>query len=187
MKIKFVTSNNNKAEEVAAILFEYGIEIEQVDFDYPEDKEKNIEEVARDGAKFCFKEFKEPLIVEDTGLFFSAYNNFPGALPKFVFNSIGFRGIMKLLDAEDRSAYFKSVIAYVNKKQEVYLFSDEMQGVIASRVVENKRDAVFMPYDQIFIPDGSDKLISEMSIEEKNKISQRSKATKKLGEFLKNS
>jgi len=90
--MKFITSNNSKVREVSIVLSDYGVKIEQVNFDYPEDKEKNIEEVAREGAKFCFEEFKEELIVEDTGLFFSAYNNFPGALPKFVYNSIGFRG-----------------------------------------------------------------------------------------------
>jgi len=91
---------------------------------------------------------------------------------------------MKLLDSEDRSAYFKLVIVYIDKNQEVHLFSDELHGEISKEVVENTRDAVFMPYDQVFIPSGSGKLISEMSLDEKNMISQRSRAAHALGRFL---
>lgn len=43
-----------------------------------------------------------------------------------------------------------------------------------------------MSYDRIFIPEGKKITISDMTMEQKNQLSQRSEAFRKLGEFLKN-
>ncbi|PIR93007.1 hypothetical protein COT99_02990 [Candidatus Falkowbacteria bacterium CG10_big_fil_rev_8_21_14_0_10_43_10] len=43
-----------------------------------------------------------------------------------------------------------------------------------------------MPYDHIFIPEGYKKMIVQMSLKEKNSFSQRGKAARKLGEYLRN-
>jgi inosine/xanthosine triphosphate pyrophosphatase family protein len=39
-------------------------------------------------------------------------------------------------------------------------------------------------FDRVFIPDGYDKRYSEMTFEEKNRISHRHKAIEKLKEYL---
>ncbi|PIR93006.1 hypothetical protein COT99_02985, partial [Candidatus Falkowbacteria bacterium CG10_big_fil_rev_8_21_14_0_10_43_10] len=46
--------------------------------EYPEDKEKEMAEVAAESAKHLSKKLNKPVITEDTGLYFKAYNNFPG-------------------------------------------------------------------------------------------------------------
>ena len=68
----------------------------------------------------------------------------------------------------------------MNGKQ--YLFEGSVEGVI----IENKRGEEGFGYDPIFQPDGYLQTFAEMSLDEKNKISHRAKATKKLVEFLKN-
>ena len=41
-----------------------------------------------------------------------------------------------------------------------------------------------MPYDRIFIPEGKSKTISDMTLQEKNSLSQRAEAFKKFGEYI---
>ncbi len=183
-KIIFITTNKHKVEEVSVILRKYNISVEQLNIEYDEDKEASVEDISYKAAKFLANKLNKEIIVEDTGLFFKAYNNFPGALPKFIFNTIGFEGIFRLLKNKNREAYFKTAIGYCKPNQEPVLFIDKMYGEITKKVFCPNKN--IMPYDHIFIPKESNKAIVYMSIEEKNLISQRGKVAKKLGEFLVN-
>ena len=183
MKITFITTNKHKFKEVRDILKDYPVELDWLDMDYEENHDEGLEEIARGAAKKLADKLNSPIVLEDTGLFFEAYNNFPGALPKFVINSIGFKGIFKLLDGESRKAYFKTVAAFCEPGSEPVLFEGIMKGKITEKIYnENKNE---MPYDKIFILEGKTKTISEMTLEEKNSFSQRSKSFKKFGEYIK--
>lgn len=165
------------------ILEPYNIELEQVAMDYAEDKEATMAEVAEKAAKELAEKFNEPVIVEDTGIFFKAYNNFPGAQPKFVIKSIGFDGIFRLLKDKDRSVYFQTVIGYCQPGQTPVTFEGILHGQILDKIIMPETEV--MPYDHIFVPDGQEKAIVQMTLDEKNSISQRGQATRKLGEYLK--
>ena len=181
-KIIFITTSKHKFEEVSAVLKKYDIVLEQLVLDYVENKEDSMEEVCKKAAEELAAKLNKEIIVEDTGLYFNAYNNFPGALPKFVIKGIGFDGIFRLLKNKDRSAYFKSVIGYGRPGKEVKIFNGIMTGKITEEVIAPKKDV--MPYDHIFIPNGYDKVIAQMTMEEKNSFSQRGKAARKFGEYL---
>jgi len=182
-KLKFITSNKHKVKEIQMILDDFDVELEQVQIDYPEDKEDDMEAVARKASKNLAEQLGEPVIVEDTGIFFKAYNNFPGAQPKFVFNGIGFDGIFRLLAGKDRGAYFKTVIGYCEPGKEPINFIGEAHGDITEDIREPDKD--LMPYTHIFQYEGYSEATAEMPLEEKLKYSQRGKAARKLGEFLK--
>ena len=137
----------------------------------------------RGATQKLVSKLNKPIVLEDTGLFFEAYNNFPGALPKFVINSIGFKGIFRLLDGESRKAYFKTVAAFCRPGGEVVLFEGIMQGKITDKIYNKDKDE--MPYDKIFIPEGKTKTISEMTLEKKNSFSQRAQSFRKFGEYIK--
>jgi len=181
--IAFVTTNKSKIDEINDVLKEYGFEAVQKDAEKREDKEADMETIAKSAAKELSQELNMPLIVEDTGLFFKAYDNFPGPQPKFVFKGIGYDGIFRLLEGKDRRAYFETVIAYCEPNKEPVCFDGKMEGSIDEKISEPQSE--YMPYASIFIPNGFDKTVSQMTMQEKNTLSQRSKATKKLGEFLK--
>ncbi len=182
-KLIFVTTNKYKFKEINDILKKYDIELEHFDHEYSEAKEDSLEEVSKKAAKILADKLGKPLIVEDTGIFFKSYNNFPGALPKFVINGIGFEGIFRLLKDKDRTAYFKSVIAYCQPGQKPILFIGEISGKILKEVIEPDIEA--MPYTHIFVPDGTGKAVVQMTLEEKNAISHRGEAARKLAEYLK--
>ena len=182
MNISFVTSNKHKYEEVKNILSEFSIEVEWNDEELIE-PEGILEDIASYKARYAAKKLHKTVIVEDTGIFFEVYNEFPGIHPKFVFNGIGFEGIMRLLDGKDRKAYSKTIAAFCEPGKEPVLFEGIMRVRISEKV--NNPDKNSMPYDHIFIPEGYDITISDMTTEEKNRFSQRAEAFRKLGEFLK--
>jgi len=181
-KIAFVTTNKHKFKEVSGVLKEFGVEIEQVIMEYDEDKEKSMEEIVVPAAKMLANKLNREVIIDDTGLFFKAYNNFPGALPKYIFNAIGYDGIFRLLAGLDRSAYFETFIGYCKPGGETKTFKGIMEGKIIEKIINAGQD--HMCYDRIFIPKGHDKTISEMTLKKKNSFSQRAHAIRLLGEFL---
>lgn len=183
MNIAFITTNKHKYEEVKDILQDIPIELEHLDMEYEENHDDGIEAIARTASEKLAQELNRPIVLEDTGLFFEAYNGFPGALPKFIYQSIGFKGIFKLLEGESRNAYFKTVVGYCEPNKKPQLFEGIMKGKITEKVHNENKDT--MPYDKIFIPDGKQATISDMTIEEKNTFSQRAKAFKEFKEYLK--
>jgi len=179
-KVTFVTTNKHKFAEVQTLLKDYPIELTRADMEYPENHDDSLEKIARDGARYMAERLNEPVIVEDTGIFFEAYDNFPGALPKFVIESIGFKGIFKLLIGETRQAYFETVAGYAEPGAEVKIFRGILHGEITEKIFNKDKDV--MPYDKIFRPRGMTVTISDLTMEEKNAISQRAKAFRKFGE-----
>ena len=181
MKITFVTSNKGKLKEVRGILSEFGIEVENVDMDIPEIKSFSQREIVREKARYAIKFLKKPLVVEDTGIYFKTYRNFPGTFSKFVFQSLGLKGILKLLKNEIRDAYFLSMVAYCEPGKEPLLFEGKCEGIITKKVV-GKVDKK-LPYDSIFIPKGDKRTFSQMTKEEKARYSHRAKAFRKFAKW----
>lgn len=182
MIVNFVTTNKHKFEEAKLALRQYNIEVVQLNRPYEENHDESMTNIVRQAAQRMALEVKKPVAVEDTGLFFTAWPGFPGALPKFVWQTIGYKGIFKLLEDTDRGAYFKTVLGWCQPGEEPKLFSAVMRGVITKQVYNKNRE--FMPYDRIFIPAGEKVTISDMTMEKKNSFSQRGKVFRKLGKWL---
>jgi XTP/dITP diphosphohydrolase len=167
--VLFATSNKHKFQEASQLL---DMKITQLEFDYTEIRSESLEEVARDAVRAAYKRCREPVFVEDTGLFIKELNGFPGPYSGWVHGKIGSEGIIKLLDGvSNRSAYFEAFIGYMKDKEHVSLFHGKCPGTIA---LEPRGDDGF-GYDSIFIPDGGHQTFAE-SIELKNKLSHRYKA-----------
>jgi len=182
-QVTLITTNRSKAEEIADALKPYGVLLNHESVQYAEDKEAHMEEVCMTAARELSASLRKNVMVDDTGIFFEACNNFPGALPKFVVRGIGLEGILRLLAGQPRGAYFETVIGYCEPGGEPRCFSAQMRGMITESIFEPIDHA--MSYDSIFIPDGFEKPVCQMTLEEKTTISQRAQAVRKLGEFLK--
>jgi len=177
-KITLITGNLNKYREIRLILNEYGIEVEMKDLDLYEIQSESLEEIAKVYAKEAFEYLKEPIIVEDSGLFINALKGFPGPYSSYVNKTIGNEGIIKLMkDEKNREATFKAVIVFKNDKFEE-VFIGEVKGSISNEIKGKG-----WGFDPIFIPDGLNKTFGEMDIMEKNKYSHRSLAIRKFAEW----
>ena len=176
MKLAVVTSNPNKAREVAAF-FGGEPEVEHVNLECPEFRHPDVGEIARGKARFAFDRLGRPLIVDDTAFSVKALQGFPGPYAAYVLDTLGYQGILRLLEGvEGRGASFETAIAYADVKG-IRIFRGMVEGVITL----SPRGHEGFGYDPIFEVEG--KTMAEMPIEEKNRISHRARALSAFGEW----
>jgi XTP/dITP diphosphohydrolase len=181
MKVSFVTGNEHKFEEMRSIMKEKGIDSERIDYDYPEVQSDELEIIASEGARHSREVLGRAIVVEDSGLFINALNGFPGPYSSYVQQKIGNEGILKvMIGIKDRSAFFKSVVAFCEPKRAPVLF----KGVVHGRIIEEIRGENGFGYDPIFAPNDKTKTFGEMEMEEKNEISHRRKAFESFIDWL---
>ena len=181
--IYLITRNINKFKEARRVLADYGIATAMLKIKTIEIQDERLENIAKIRAKDALKKCNLPLIVEDAGLFIKHLNGFPGPYSSYVYKTIGYEGILKLLEGvEDRDAHFKSAIAYISPKEDVKVF----MGIVEGRIAKEARGESGFGFDPIFEPNGGGgKTFAEMTIDEKNKLSHRSKALKKFAQWYK--
>lgn len=170
--ITFITSNIHKVEEAENIFRNFNIELEHIDLGYTE-PQGTLEEVAIAGAKYVSRKLNKPVIVEDAGLFIKALEDFPGTYSSYVQDTIGNKGILKLMDEfkydKDRYAEFRSVIGYCAPNIEPKIFLGKVSGIIAFEEIGNKGFA----FDPIFYVPKMSKTFGELTTDEKNQFSHR--------------
>jgi len=181
--IFFLTNNINKFNEARRVLSKYDISVAMLRIKPPEIQDDDLEIIAKHSALGAFNKTRLPLIVEDAGLFIEALNGFPGPYSSYVYRTIGKEGILKLLeDRNDRKAKFKSVVVFCGSNYVMKSFIGEVEGEISETV----RGKSGFGFDPIFEPkEFPGRTFGELSIEEKNEVSHRSRALRCFAEWYK--
>ena len=184
----FATSNQNKVLEIQKILPKKFNIKSLKDLNYFEDVPENettIEGNAIFKAKYIYEKFNINVFADDTGLEVEALNGEPGV------HSARYAGttrsseknIKKLLKnlkkIKNRNARFKTVIALIIDNK-LHIFS----GIVEGYILDSPKGNNGFGYDPIFCPNGFDKSFAELTLKEKNLISHRSLAMKKLIDFI---
>ena len=173
-QFKFVTGNANKVREAGDIL---GVTLEQVEVGgIFEMQTQDIEELVNHKCQQAYDLLKCPVLVEDSGLLFNAWNGLPGALVKWFECAVGCEGMLKMLQSfEDRDATAVCCFA-VHDGKNIRITRGEIQGTIATKI----RGGNGFGWDVLFIPDGYQRTFAEMLPRDKNAISHRKKALENL-------
>jgi XTP/dITP diphosphohydrolase len=176
MKIAVVTTNSNKAREVAEF-FKGRIEVEHVRLDCPEFRDNDVGAIAREKARYAWDQTRVPLIVDDTAFSIEALNGFPGPYAAYVLDTIGLDGILRLMEGrENRNAYFETAIAYADQNG-IRIFRGRLEGTIVL-----PRGTEGFGYDPIF--EVGESTLAERGIEEKAKMSHRGRALEVFGRWM---
>ncbi|GHO90790.1 non-canonical purine NTP pyrophosphatase, RdgB/HAM1 family [Reticulibacter mediterranei] len=177
MTIKFATTNIGKFRELQSLL-KRGIV--QFPLDLLELQGIEVDDIVRFKAEQAYKVVGSPVLVEDTGLAFSAWNGLPGALIRWFLDSVGSQGICRILSEEtNRHAIAKCTLDFYDG-YEHHLFSGIMQGTLA----KEPRGYNGFGWDNIFIPEEYDQTLAEMTTEQKSNISIIRLASDKLQKHL---
>ena len=131
-QFKFVTGNVNKAKEAEAIL---GVALEQVEVaGLFEVQTQNFEELVQHKSQQAYDSLKCPVLVEDSGLLFNAWNGLPGPLVKWFECTVGCEGMLQMLQGfEDRSAIAVCCFA-INDGKSIQIARGEVKGTIATEI-----------------------------------------------------
>lgn len=176
MELYFLTGNQNKLREVQEMLEQ---EVKQLDIDLPEMQELDSHKIIEAKMNEAIKHHKGRFIVEDTSLVFEGLNGLPGPLVKWFLTSIGIEGLHRMAkSSETMNATAITMVGYYDGEK-IQFIEGRTEGEIVSPAGETK-----FGWDPIFKPNGHDKTYAEMDAEEKNKISHRGKALRKLKELL---
>ena len=178
LDVTFVSRNPGKVREIRRVLAPFGVRLTWARRELPEPQAKTLAEVVV--AKLsAVRDLSGYVLVEDSGLFIPSLNGFPGVYSAHFLETWGFGPMFELLRTRSRGAYFQTV-AGLRKGSKTWTFSGEVRGAIAPRA----RGHGGFGYDPIFIPRGWDRTFAQVPPDEKNAISHRARAARKVGEFL---
>lgn len=191
-EIVLSTDNINKLREIREILEDLDIkiygksDIEGLDFEVIEDGDTLYDNALKKASAMA-ERVDYAVLADDTGLFVKALNGEPGVhSARYASEHDDKKNREKLLnnlkDKEDRSAYFKTEIILIDEDKNII----PIEGVCPGKISLEERGDSGFGYDSIFIPEGFDKTFAEMSHEEKNQISHRSRALKNLRDKISN-
>lgn len=183
-RLIFATSNEGKIREASIVLADFGIQIQPIPFPFREPVTGSIADVALDKLYQVLENEHLNVLVEDSGIFFEAYHQFPGVLSKRVFEGIGYEGIDRLLAGQSRKAWFEGAVA-VSWQGEVKVFSAKMDGYIlplSEQTIINPEPG--LPYDPIFVPKGETQVLRQLPMEKRIEYSYRKKALIQMARWI---
>ncbi len=186
-KLVFATKNKNKLEEVKHLLAGTGIEILGVEGEFdPEETGETFKENALIKARSAAELMHMPAIADDSGLIVDALDGRPG-LYSSRYEKTDEKRINKLLGElenvkqGERAARFMCAVVIVSETGEV-LFST--QQACEGEINFSPSGEHGFGYDPVFYLPEKNATMAELTMEEKNRISHRSKAFKKALEWL---
>ena len=127
-EIYFCSSNDGKYDHLLLNTHHIkSVKIVQLkNLDIVEPQLNSIEEIAVSKAKQAHRLLKKPVIVQDSGLVIKQLKDFPGPYTKYVSQTIGCTGILKLLEGKsDRLCGFSGCLVFVDEKEEVHIFNEQ--------------------------------------------------------------
>ncbi|KAI8450532.1 inosine triphosphatase [Phakopsora pachyrhizi] len=185
LELVFVTGNPNKLKEVKKILELTGSSIRLIskDLDLPELQGPSTREISIEKVKSAVRLINGPCITEDTALCFKALNGLPGPYIKWFLKDVGLEGLNKMLQGfTNKEATALCTFSYIEGPgMEPIIF----EGSTSGKIVEPRGTQNF-GWDSIFEVEGTGLTYAEMTIDQKNELSHRSKALSLLCQHLSN-
>jgi XTP/dITP diphosphohydrolase len=190
------TQNRDKVKELSKLFADLPLEVvcaaDLPDMpDVVEDGEtleanalKKAHEVAEATGEMC--------VADDTGLNVDALNGAPGvyaaryAGPEATYSDNCRRLVLEMqgVPEEERGASFATVMAFVDPKASGGPVERTVEGRLEGRILTASRGEGGFGYDPVFLVPDREQTLAEMSLEEKNKISHRARAARRMHDVL---
>lgn len=188
LRIVAATNNEHKLSEIRPLI---GPDLRILslrdigcDVDLPETTD-TLEGNSLQKAQYVFDHYGLPCFADDTGLEVESLNGAPGVY------SARYAGeqrnsddniallLKNLAGHKNRRARFRTVITLLG-------FGDALffEGIISGIILTERHGTGGFGYDPVFQPDGFSKTLAQMTMDEKNRISHRGQAVKKLVDYL---
>lgn len=193
-RLLVATHNTGKLDEMRALFAPHGIEVvgaAELGLAEPPETEDSFIGNARIKARAAVEATGLPVLADDSGITVDGLDGAPGVQTADWAETPQRRDFMQAmrrtwdeLEArgvpEPRRAQFRAtlLVMWPDLHEEVF------EGIAPGRLVWPPRGQLGHGYDPIFVPDGHDRTYAEMSADEKNAISHRAEAFRKLEAVL---
>ena len=163
-EIIFVTSNKGKIASAQKeleniIVLPYNAEL-------IEPRGDDIKEIAKEKVLQAYDLVKRPCIALDSGFFIKALNGFPRAYVNHALDTIGLKGILKLMeDQDDRYCEFRECVAYYDGTS-MKFFESKCFGTLSHAIKGTDKINKWSILWHIYIPDGFNKTLAEFNEED---------------------
>lgn len=193
-RILIASGNAGKVKEISALLSPLGIKsipASQFNLVEPEETGASFAENSLIKAKYYGQKTKIVALADDSGLCVDAMNGQPGIhSARFALNEKGEKDFdsafekisQKVLSEKNTRAHFICNLTIFDPEKN---FSISFEGRVDGRLIFPPRGAKGFGYDPIFIKNGMKKTFGEIDPEEKDELSHRGEAFKKLVNWLK--
>ena len=192
-EIIFFSNNKNKIQEISNLFIKFNYKLLSLnDFkntESPIENGKTFKDNAKIKSIYGYKKFNQLCFADDSGICIDALNGAPGINSKQYLGSeknknATLNKIISLAKNKDRyKAFFETSICLTLNINKQIFFTGRVYGKISLKIKGNHG----FGYDPIFIPNGMNLTFSEMTIYQKNLLSHRAIAIKKLSKYLTNS
>ena len=158
--IKFVSTNRGKAKALQECVAQAGYGLERLELPIIEPQGSTLEAVALDKARQAFLLLEEPLVVEDSGLCVDLLAGFPGPVTKYVLETIGVPGLLRLAHAlPSRTSRFVGALVYMDEDGAPHTFVDQRSvGTLALEADGTRSPDAWSALWSIFIPEGASQI-----------------------------
>ncbi|MBI2598648.1 non-canonical purine NTP pyrophosphatase [Candidatus Curtissbacteria bacterium] len=171
-----VTSNSHKLQEINEIL---GTNHKVSKIDVPEIQSLDLDEVITAKAKAAYEKIKKPVLVTDVSLQIESLDGLPGPFVKYFLKTLGAEKTVSLIKSKNtRTKVTDALAIYDGRTLKIF------KGMIHGHLVPKAKGNQGFGFDVVFVPNGFKKTYAQMSPVEKNKISHRALALKKLKKYL---
>ncbi|MFH5775181.1 RdgB/HAM1 family non-canonical purine NTP pyrophosphatase [Paracoccus sp. NGMCC 1.201697] len=189
-KLLVATHNKGKLEEIRAMLAPHGIDVTsagELGLAEPDETETTFIGNARIKARAAVQATGLPVLADDSGITVDGLDGAPGVYTADWAETPNGRDFMQAMTRtwseldqrgvpEPRTAQFRAtlILLWPDGHEEIF------EGLAPGRLTWPPRGQQGHGYDPIFIPDGQDRTFAEMTADEKNLISHRADAFRKL-------
>jgi len=171
--VTLVTGNQGKLAEWRRLV-PSDFELEAAEVELDEIQSLDMEQLIADKAKRAYDVVGKPVIVEDIAAGLDRLGGLPGPFVKFFEKRLGDDALFKLALEQSEPATVICIVAYYDGRELVTARVD-LQGTVVPARGEHG-----FGFDKVFMPAGQSKTYGEMSPVEKDTVSHRAKAVKKL-------
>jgi XTP/dITP diphosphohydrolase len=188
LKLVLATNNAHKVEEISHFIgkkFDL-VTLDQIGFEGDiEETGNTLAENSQLKAEYIYEKYKQNCLADDSGLEVPSLNFEPGVYSARYAGSQrchddNMNLLLKNLEGKtDRTARFRTVITLIFEGK-----INQFEGIVNGKIISQKTGDQGFGYDPIFVPDGYNRSFAEMTLDEKNGLSHRTKAIQKMVEFL---
>lgn len=174
--VVFITGNQNKADYLSKYL---GCPVDHVKVDLDEIQSLDLKEVVRHKMLQAYETVKQPVLVEDVSLEFTALGRLPGTFIRRFLDELSHEGLCRLVDSKDRTAIARCVFGYFDGTNEHYF-----EGGLKGSIPDKPAGKGGYGWDSIFIPEGYSVTRAELNEEDDRLTYLKVKPFDEVREFL---